>query len=660
MSAVWNRLKSSKKSSFLLCSVVYMTLIDFFNNSVEEYGSNVFLWEKPAEKYEGTTYSEVYIRVREFAAGLITLGIKAGDRVAILSEGRNSWIIGELGILSIGAISVPISTKLNQRDIVARLNHSASRILLVSSILFESKAKNIISDCYTVENIIHFDARDDYSPNEIHFNEVRRQGREWLSLQENRLLFQEIKSSITADNVATIIYTTGEAQKLKGITLTHNNYITNIKQAYSLTEISSYHKNLLILPWSNSFGHTAGIYVFMGRGASIAALKRGRTSIDNYRNLFICIREIKPNIIFTVPALVKYFRKIIEKRVNEHGKYYAHLFRQALKISYLYNREGWNRGSGYVKILQPLVKINDYLFFQPIRALFGGELNYMFDGGALLDTEIQRFFYALGIPVYQGYGLTEASPIISCNTPNNHSLGSSGKIVDNIEITIQSDNGTILTPNKIGEIVVRGDNIMQGYWENEKLTQQVIRNGWLYTGDIGYISEKGFLTILGRSKSLLIADDGEKFSPERIEEAFCNNSPYIEQCLIYNNQNPYAVCIVVPNRYKIKWYLEENNLISNSEIAMNAALKLIRNEINDYRINGIYGKLFPQRWLPLTIGIVAEGFTEENGLLAPSQSINRTAILEQHKELIKFLYSPDAKEITNERNLAEIEKLLAL
>ena len=632
------------------------SLIQFFEESVEQFSSNVYLWEKPNDKYEGTTYFETKKQVCEFAAGLLTLGVKKGDRLSLISEGRNSWVIGELGILYTGAINVPLSVKLSPDEVKFRINHSGSKMILVSSIQYQ-KLKDIVQDCPQIEKIIHFDTQEEYAGNEIHFNEVRKIGREWLEIAENSSAFTELSKSITPADFANICYTSGTTADPKGIILTHGNYVTNVYQAYSLMDLPPFYKTLLILPWDHSFGHTCGIYAFMGKGASIASVKTGKTPMETLRNLPGCLKEIKPNLLMSVPAIAKNFRKNIEKGIKEKGKFIEFLFNHALKLNYSYNKEGWNKGQGLQKLKKPLLDFYDKLLFSKIREAYGGELDYFIGGGALLDIELQRFFYALGIPMFQGYGLSEAAPTISSNSMSRHKLGSSGVLVNNMDLKICDDDGNELPTGQKGEIVIRGGNVMHGYWKNESATKDALRDGWLYTGDMGYMSKDGYLYVLGRFKSLLIADDGEKFSPEGIEEAMTEQSKYIDQVVLFNNQKPYSVALVVPNQHMLKIFLEEKDLTASSDEGIRAVINLIESEVNEYRSNGKYSKMFPQRWLPVAIGILEESFTEDNGLMNSTMKIVRGKIMDKFQDLIEYLYTPDAKAITNERNVEEVEKM---
>jgi long-chain acyl-CoA synthetase len=632
------------------------SLIRFFEENVEKYASNIYLWEKLQDKYEGTTYQETRRQVHEFGAGLMQLGIKKGDRVSLLADGRNSWVIGELGILYAGGVNVPLSIKLNAEEIKFRLTHSGSRMVITSSTQAQ-KILDVIDRCPELEKVIFMDPREEDTEGQIHFNEVRKIGREWLENPANRKSFEEFTASITPSDFANICYTSGTTADPKGIILTHGNYVTNVFQSYSLMDIPQYYKTLLILPWDHSFAHTAGIYAFMGKGASIASVKVGKTPMETLRNIPICMKEIKPNLLMSVPALAKNFRKNIEKGIREKGKLTETLFNFALNMAYAYNKEGYNKGKGLQKLKKPILRLFDKILFSKVREAFGGELDFFIGGGALLDIELQRFFYAIGVPMYQGYGLSEASPIISSNSAKRHKLGSSGFLVNNMDLKICDDDGNELSTGQKGEIVIRGSNVMHGYWKNESATADTIRDGWLFTGDMGYMTEDGFLYVMGRFKSLLIADDGEKFSPEGIEEAISEQSKYIDQCMLYNNQKPYTVALLVPNQHALKLYLDDHNMSATTEEGKRAVLNLIENEVNEYRINGKYGHMFPHRWLPVALGVLNESFNEENGMMNSTMKIVRGKITDKYNELIEWLYTPMGKIVYNERNMEELEKM---
>jgi long-chain acyl-CoA synthetase len=397
----------------------------------------------------------------------------------------------------------------------------------------------------------------------------------------------------------------------------------------------------------------------MGKGASIASVQVGKTQIETLKNISQNIKEIKPTLLLSVPALASNFKKNIEKAIHEKGSMIERLFHHALAVSYQYNGDGWKKGAGLTFLFKPLLWFYDKLLFKKIRQGFGGHMEFFIGGGALLDIEYQKFFYALGIPIFQGYGLSEASPIISSNSTRKHKLGSSGTIVSGLDIRICDEKGNELPQGIPGEIVVKGDNVMKEYWKNEEATSRTIRDGWLYTGDLGYMDQDGFLYVVGRLKSLLIASDGEKFSPEGMEEAFTGQSEFISQCMLYNNQNPYTIVLVFPDRDKLKSYLQENGYAADSQEGREAVLTRIGKELQEYGPSGKFSEMFPRRWLPAAVGILGEGFTEENHLVNSTMKIVRGKIIERHKELIDFLYTPEAKVIINPRNHESMKEILA-
>ena len=318
---------------------------------------------------------------------------------------------------------------------------------------------------------------------------------------------------------------------------------------------------------------------------------------------------------------------------------------------------GHDRGKKGTFLLKPYIWLFDKIIFKKVREAFGGRLEFFVGGAALLDLELAKFFYAIGIPMLQGYGLTEAAPIISGNSLADHKLGSSGKVVRNLEVKICDEKGKNLPLGEKGEIVIRGENVMMGYWKNETATAEALRDGWLYTGDMGYLDSDNHLYVLGRFKSLLIADDGEKYSPEGIEEAFTEYVPFLEQCMMYNNQDPYCTIFVVPNKEIMKRWLNEQNIDPASPEGKAAALKELEKQITEFRTGGKYQDEFPQRWLPAAIGILPEPFSQENLQLNSMNKMVRNKVIESYPENLEYIYTPEAKKIGNERNISALGDL---
>ncbi len=632
------------------------TIIDLLENSAQQFPDNPYLMENRGNRYEAITFRETKQQVYKVAAGLMALGIKKGDRIALLSESRTDWVISELGILYTGAVSVPISILLKEgNDLKFRLDHSESRWVIVSNLQFD-KINSIKHDLKNLEKIILLDEREIYNADEILMEKVKNLGEEYLIGNMDK--FTETFRSVGPDDYANICYTSGTTADPKGIILSHRNYTANIEQALTLFDVPEWWSTLLILPWDHSFAHTVGIYIMLTVGASLAAVKSGKSYLDSLKNIPQNIKEIRPVFLFSAPALAKNLRKGIEKGIRDKGPIIEKLFKHALKISYSYNGIGWDRGKGFRIFLKPLHLFYDIILFKKIRASFGGRLKFFIGGAALLDIELQKFFLAIGIPMLQGYGLTEASPVISGNTEKKFKLGSSGLLVKNLDLKICGEDGNELDSGEKGEIVIRGENIMKGYWKNDNATKEAIRNGWLYTGDMGYIDQDGFLYVLGRYKSLLISDDGEKYSPEGIEETITDRSTFIDQMMLYNNQNKYTSALVVPNGEALIRWAKSKNISLTEETGLAAILNELKSVFSQYLPGGIYDDLFPSRWIPVAFAVLDETFNADNKQLNSLGKMVRARIVERHKDRLDYLYTPEAKNIVNPENLASIKKIL--
>jgi long-chain acyl-CoA synthetase len=631
------------------------TLIELFETSVQKFPDNPQLWEKPTNKYVPTTYKQVQQSVYQFGAGLMALGLKKGERVGLLSEGRNYWLISELSVLYCGAINVPLSVRLEASELKFRLEHSGAKMIIISAAQ-ASKLAEIIDQLPALEKVIILDGVASAGSKEIALKDVISIGVAFLADAESKKVFEEVWQNIQPDDVANISYTSGTTADPKGIMLTHYNYTINVIQANGVLDITPDFITLATLPWDHSFAHTACLYTFMLKGASVASIQTGKTPLETLRNVPLNIQEIKPYIMMSVPALSKNFRKNIEKGIQSKGAFTEKLFNHALKIAYAYNGDGWNKGKGWRALLKPQILLYDKIIFSKIRDNFGGKLQFFIGGGALLDIELQRFFSAIGIPVFQGYGLTEASPIISANSPLAVKFGSSGKVVKHLECKIVDNDNNELPAGQKGEIIVKGGNVMKGYWNNPKSTKETIIDGWLHTGDMGYISKDNYLYVLGRFKSLMIGNDGEKYSPEGIEEAIVDQSPIIEQAMMYNNQNPYTVGMFVPNVPEISRQLEKQGIVFHSENGYEKALEMIKQEIDQYKKGGKFENMFPERWLPSCILVLPETFTEQNHMLNSTMKMVRGKITEYYSKEIDFLYTPEAKNIVNQMNLSALKK----
>ena len=629
------------------------TIIDLFESSVQKYPQNTFLLEKSDGMFRPSTYSDVHKQVYRLGAGLQALGVKKGDTMALLSEGRNLWIIGELAMFYAGAINVPLSIKLEEsNDLFFRLQHGDVKYIMVSGTQLK-KIRQIKDRLPLLERIIVLDAQERYEDKETYVDEVLAMGDDFLathSMQE----FLAVGQSICNDDYATITYTSGTTADPKGVVLTHRNYTANVEQACTLVNIDQTWRTLIILPLDHCFAHVVGFYIMMSKGATVATVQVGRTPIESLKNIPINIREVKPHFILSVPALAKTFKKNIEQGIRAKGPGAVRLFNWGMKVKQLYYGDSNLDFKGWRYALKPLVCLFDKILFSKVRENFGGELKFFIGGGALLDKDLQKFYVGIGIPMYQGYGLSEATPVISSNGPELYRFGSSGKLVKPIELKICDTDGKELPTGEMGEIVVKGENVMAGYWKNPESTADTVRDGYLYTGDLGYMSKEGLLYVKGRFKSLLISSDGEKYSPEGIEEALVEKSPYIDQVMLYNNQCATTTALIVPNRDALRRHLKEKGLKAESAEGRTAALLLIESELARFKKGGEFQGMFPERWLPSSFAVLAEPFTEQNQMINSTMKMVRPKIEKAYKERIDYIYTSEGKQTLNQKNMDSV------
>lgn len=631
-----------------------ITIIDFVEKYVTKFSENPFLWEKNLDtnQWEPTSYAETLRQAKRIAAGLMALGVEKGDKISYLSEGRNMWVIGELGVLFAGAVNVPLSIKLEEtNDLVFRVKHSDSKYVITSKFQLP-KIRKILPECPMVEKVIVFDEIADKQDNEMYIGEIIEMGDKFLAENEDKLV--ERYRSIQPDDYANISYTSGTTADPKGILLTHRNYTANVEQAHSVIGVEENDRMLIILPLDHCFAHVAGFYTMMSYGASIGTVPSGKSGKEALRNIPTSIKEFQPHVMLSVPTLAKNFKKSIETTIKKSGKTVEKLYNFALNNAIKYNKEGYNKGGILHWWRKPLMVLFDKIIFTKVRQGLGGNMKFFVGGGALLDIDLQKYYYAIGIPMYQGYGLSEATPIISANSPKKHIFGSSGKIVSPMEIKILDADGVEQPFGSKGEICIKGENVMAGYWKNPKSTADTIVDGWLHTGDMGYMRDAEMLYVVGRFKSLLIAADGEKYSPEGIEENLVESSKYIDGALLHNSQDPYTIALITPNKEALKAYAKELGLDPETKEAKEKMLELLQEEVNMYRKGGRMFGAFPERWLPAAVCVLPEPWTEQNHFLNSSMKVVRGRVEEAYKANMEFAYTPEGKNIVNDMNMASL------
>ena len=633
-----------------------LTIIDFVDYYAAKYGSDTFLREKVGDTWTETSFAMTREEGRIYAAGFMALGLKKGEKVALISEGRNKWIYSELGVLYAGGVDVPLSFKLeSDYDLTFRINHSDSRFIIASESQIE-KVRRVVSQCPAIEKIIVLDDLP-LNEGELYIGELRRMGEDFLKDHEAEL--EARIASVQPGDYANISYTSGTTADPKGILLTHNNYTSNIVQCNSVVKVDRGDVMLIITPLDHCFAHVAGFYFMMANGGSIATVPGGKSAITMLKNIPMAIRETRPHLMLSVPAISRNFRKNIEAGIKKKGPAVQKLYEFALNNAIKYNREYYNMGKPCWKLWwrKPIKDLMDKLVFKGVRESFGGRLKFFIGGGALLDIELQRYFCAIGMPIFQGYGLTEATPVICANSAGHARFGSSGRTVQPMDIKICAEDGSELPLGETGEIVSRGGNVMAGYWKNPEATAATIKDGWLHTGDRGYLCKEDprYLYVTGRFKSLLISSDGEKYSPEGYEDSLADGSRFIDASVLYNNQSPWTVVLVIPNKAALAEAVQAKGVDPASDAGLRAQLDIIKKEVDSYRPGGRHQGLFPEKWLPAAIIVGETPFTEQNGMLNTTSKMVRGKVEKFYADRIEYAMTAEGKDLYNAKNLESIK-----
>lgn len=628
------------------------TIIDFVERYTAKYGNETFLREKVDGVWKETSFNTTREEAHILAAGFMSMGLEKGDKVALISEGRNYWIFSELGILYAGAVNVPLSFKLeSDTDLTFRINHSDARFVIASQTQID-KIRRVIDRCPKVEKVIVMDPIE-LKDGEIYIGDIRAAGKEYLKEHQDLLL--ERMASVGPDDYANISYTSGTTADPKGILLTHRNYTANVDQALSVISIDRGDVMLIILPLDHCFAHVAGFYVMMKCGGSIATVPCGKSTVSLLKNIPTAIKEVRPHVLLSVPTLSRNFKKSFDNAIKKSGSFVEKLYEFGIKNAETYNREYYNAGKPCWKMWwrKPINAVIDKLVFSKVREGFGGRIKFFVGGGALLDIELQRYYCAIGMPVFQGYGLSEATPVICSNSMGHARFGSSGRVVKPMDIKICDEDGKEIPNGETGEIVIRGENVMAGYWKNPEATAKTIVDGWLHTGDRGYICKEDpeYLYVTGRFKSLLIASDGEKYSPEGYEDSLADGSKFIETSMLYNNQSPYTVVLVIPNKTLLAEEVKKAGLDPGSLEGKKAQLSIIKEEVDAYRPGGRRAGMFPERWLPASVIVGDTPFTEQNGMLNTTMKMVRGKVEKFYADRIEYAMTVEGKDIMNQKNI---------
>lgn len=634
-------------------------------NARDRFGPAPFAFKKTDSGWKTKTFDQVFIEARIFAAFLLERGCRKGDRVAIYAEGSPNWVIAEYGIIFAGCIAVPLSFKLLPEEVSYRLSHSEARAVVTNDIHF-SKIADIAAeltksgqarlDLVLIEDdsSAQLDSIDYPTMHVFRYADILGRTEELMINYEHKL--DSIRTAASADDVATISYTSGTTGNPKGIMLTHGNYWVNSMSSVDAFKIpNGGYRDFIVLPVDHSFAQTVGIHSSVQRGIEIWFVDARGGGLSILRNIPENMKEAEPVFMMTVPALSGNFMKKIKAEIDRRGGIVKTLFDLGIRSGIAHLGDEWKRPKTIRALSAGLVyfPLKKIVLDWVRKEVFGSRARFFSGGGAAFDLGQQRFFRALGIPLYQGYGMTEASPVISSNTAENLKLGTAGVPIDKVEVRIQRDDGTFADAGERGEIIVRGPNVMKGYFKNPEATKETIIDGWLHTGDLGRLDSDGFLTVEGRAKALLISSDGEKYSPESIESAILDSSALFQQVIVYNDHRKFTSALVTLDEAAVR------KLCSDSKIKTSeAVLSEIKKSFYEFRNHSAYRDIVPTQWTPATFQIVGEAFSEKNGLVNSTMKIVRYKVIDAYAELIEYIYSDDGNRCENPRNLAEIEKFV--
>jgi len=569
------------------------TIFRRFEEVVKLFPKNNAIGYKVNGHFKVTSYKRLYDKINRYVTSLKGLGIREGTRVAIFSKNRPEWVILDLALNKIGAISVPIHTTLSPKLIKYILNDSGAEYIAIGDLYSKFQA---IEKEVAVKKIITFNQ---------------------IPWKEDLIFFKDLfkaepDAAEPADfEVCTIIYTSGTTGNPKGVMLTNQNFLENIKAAIQYVPYKQRDVFLSIMPLSHVLERTGGYYAPLFFGAAIYFAESPKTLAED-------IKLVKPTAIVSVPRIFeKVFDKIMDK-VRASSDFKQKLFYRSLKISreYIIAQEAKQE-----KIFRKILFwAADRFILKKIRHNLGGRLKFSISGGASLNPSIAKFFEAIGIKILEGYGLTETSPIIAVNPIADFRFGTVGKIIPGIEVKIADDN----------EILVKGSNVMKGYYNNESFTRECFTTeGFLKTGDLGHLDHDGYLTIIGRKKEMLVTSTGKNVNPESLENTIAE-SKYISQVMIYGEKQKYLSALVVPDFEELKKYARENNwqLELFELLKYQPVIDLIKSEI-DKRL-----KDFPDNEQIGKFNLLDREFSEEREEMTPSLKLRRNKILENYKHLI--------------------------
>ncbi len=590
----------------------FSSLVDMQEWACTEHASKPLLGTKRGDRYEWIDYATFAEQVDHCRAALARLGVAAGDKVAVISNNRVEWAVGAYATYGRGANYVPMYEAQQSKDWEYILRDSGAKVLLCSTTEIYERTLEFLQTIDTLDHVICFDAPAEAKHGFTHH--LKLGAKDPVPSSDPKL-----------DDVAGLIYTSGTTGNPKGVVLSHGNFISNVNAVQDVFPMTDDDVSCSFLPWAHSFGQTCELHVLLSRGAAIGLAEGPQTLMDD----FLLVR---PTLLFAVPRIFNRIYDGLTKRMADEKPLVRWLFERGMKVA------AKRRASGGGVLVDLEYGLLDRLVFSKIKARFGGRLRYVFSGGAALSKEVAEFIDDIGIVVFEGYGLTETSPIATANTPEAQRLGTIGKPIPGVEIFICDEQGAVLPDETDGEIVVVGPNVMQGYHGIPEATAAVIFDldgkRAFRTGDMGRITSHGFVKITGRFKEQYKLENGKYVVPTPIEDRL-KLSGFINQAFIYGDNRRFNVCLVVPDFPALGRWAQEQGIDDTTPAALvtdERAHARIGEELVQYGAD-LKSYERPRHW-----GLLEEEFTVENGLLTPKMSVKRRRVIEHYAQEIEALY----------------------
>lgn len=587
------------------------TIGRLFINTIKSYPKDNLMMVKKDGRYVSISTEEYGERVKTFSLGLKSLGLEAGDKLIILADNSPDWVMTDLANLCLGGITVPIYTSLVPDQVKYIIDNSDAKFVVCSDLELWSKIALIKSELTKVKDFIIL--QDSAPEGVLAVAEVQKNGRE-LNKQQPEL-FDSLVDQVKPEDIASIIYTSGTTGIPKGVMLKHSNFISNIKAVSEIIDFSAEDTALSFLPLSHVLERMVS-FTYLYKGVSIGFAESVETLGEN-------LLEICPTVMVNVPrALEKIYAKVIDS-VLAGSPLKRKIFFWAVRVGKEYGTCKL-QGSPVSGWLQFRKNLAHKLVFSKIIAKTGGRVRFFVSGGAALSKDIAEFFYALGLVVLEGYGLTETSPVISLNTFEDLKFGSVGKPIPGVEVRIAED----------GEILTRGPHVMQGYYKMEAETREAIQDGWFYTGDIGHLDEEGFLVITDRKKDIIVTAGGKNVAPQMIENLL-KTCPLIENAVVVGDKRKFISALLIPDFEKLEKLAREQGIRCEKTSDLVGDENIIRCVMKE--VDSITQSLSSYERVKKII-LLERDFEIEKGEITPSLKVKRNIIEDKYKQMIDRLY----------------------